>query len=105
MQQAPGHSTPSPCRWYSPAGRAPARRRSPACSPRFIGTLAYSRRGISSKSTAPDLLPGTLDGVLFVDEAYTLAGGPENDFGREAIEILRRAMEDVRDQLAVIVAG
>jgi Holliday junction resolvasome RuvABC ATP-dependent DNA helicase subunit len=44
-------------------------------------------------------------GMLFVDEAYTLVRGGENDFGREAIDAIVKLMEDHRDDIALVVAG
>ena len=46
-------------------------------------------------------------GVLFVDEAYSLASGKGdgNSFNEEAIATLIKAMEDYRDELVVIFAG
>ncbi|RKM54872.1 AAA family ATPase [Butyrivibrio sp. X503] len=45
-----------------------------------------------------------MGGVLFVDEAYSLAQ-KDDAFGQEAIDTILKAMEDNRDDLVVIVAG
>ena len=51
------------------------------------------------------VIDSALGGVLFIDEAYALNGGAENDFGQEAIDTILKAMEDHRDDFVVVVAG
>ncbi|MFM1653549.1 AAA family ATPase [Brevibacillus sp. B_LB10_24] len=59
-------------------------------------------------STAPKTMAKVneaLGGVLFIDEAYTLARHDHDTFGLEAIDTIVKAMEDHRDNLVVVLAG
>lgn len=62
----------------------------------YVGQTAVKTNKIIDKA---------IGGVLFIDEAYTLAQGGDNDYGREAIATLLKRMEDDRDRLVVILAG
>jgi len=63
----------------------------------FVGQTAIKTGEVIEKA---------IGGVLFIDEAYALTNtDAPNDFGREAIEVLLKGMEDHRDDLIVIVAG
>ncbi|HLS67389.1 MAG TPA: AAA family ATPase [Pseudogracilibacillus sp.] len=62
----------------------------------YIGQTAQKTRNLVQKS---------LGGILFIDEAYSLARGGHKDFGREAIDTLVKQMEDYSDQFALILAG
>lgn len=53
-----------------------------------------------------EVIDSALGGILFIDEAYSLnVEDSGNDFGKEAIETLLKAMEDKRNDFVVIVAG
>lgn len=52
-----------------------------------------------------EVIDQSVGGILFIDEAYSLASKSENDYGLEAIDTLLKAMEDMREDLIVIVAG
>ncbi|GIO43633.1 AAA family ATPase [Paenibacillus apis] len=62
----------------------------------YIGHTAQKTR---------DLVKKALGGILFIDEAYSLARGGEKDFGKEAIDTLVKAMEDQKNQFILILAG
>ncbi len=62
----------------------------------YIGHTAQKTKKIIQKA---------LGGVLFIDEAYSLARGGEKDFGKEAIDSMVKAMEDYKDELVIILAG
>ena len=52
-----------------------------------------------------EVLKSAEDGVLFIDEAYSLAVDHHLDYGREAIETILAHMENHRGRIAVVVAG
>ncbi|MCF6093120.1 stage V sporulation protein K [Microaerobacter geothermalis] len=62
----------------------------------YIGHTALKTRELVKKA---------LGGILFIDEAYSLARGGEKDFGREAIDTLVKAMEDHKNDFVLILAG
>lgn len=62
----------------------------------YIGHTAQKTR---------DLVKKAMGGILFIDEAYSLARGGEKDFGKEAIDTLVKAMEDHKNQFILILAG
>lgn len=62
----------------------------------YIGHTAQKTR---------DQIKKALGGVLFIDEAYSLARGGEKDFGKESIDALVKEMEDNKDNFVLILAG
>ena len=52
-----------------------------------------------------EVLDEAMGGVLFIDEAYAVVGEGNKQFGKEAIDIITKGMEDNRSDLIVIVAG
>lgn len=87
---------------------------------RFLNASGFLSEGHTVETDKADLVGGFLGqtpgivsakieeargGVLFIDEAYLLSETVEDLYGREAIGILLKRMEDYRDDLVVIAAG
>lgn len=62
----------------------------------YIGHTALKTRELMKKA---------MGGILFIDEAYSLARGGEKDFGKEAIDCLVKGMEDKKNEFILILAG
>jgi len=64
----------------------------------YVGQTAPKTMSVVNKA---------MGGVLFIDEAYTLAStqGSSNQYNEEAVATLIKAMEDYRDDFVVIFAG
>jgi Cdc6-like AAA superfamily ATPase len=62
----------------------------------YVGQTALKVESVISQA---------LNGILFIDEAYTLKQSDDDSFGQEAIDALLKLMEDHRSCLVVIVAG
>ena len=62
----------------------------------YVGQTALKTQAVCEQA---------MGGILLVDEAYALARGGDDDFGREATDTLVKIIEDRRDDFAVIVAG
>jgi|GEM_PF-4035416 len=58
-----------------------------------------------SEAKSEETFRKALGGVLFIDEAYSLTASGKEDFGRRALEVILKAMEDNRGKIAVVVAG
>ena len=91
---------------------------------RIIGELLYQKGMIATNKMVEvsrgDLIGGyqgqtaiktreqlhaALGGVFFIDEAYSLKHGPNDNFGQEAIDEILKFMEDHRHDMVVIFAG
>ena len=91
---------------------------------RLVGRLYHAmgllRRGHCVEVTRVDLVAGyvgqtaqktmdkvkeALDGVLFIDEAYSLINDISMGFGQEALDTLVKAIEDYQNRFVVILAG
>ena len=66
--------------------------------------LVGSHIGETEKRTA-EQVERAMGSALFIDEAYTLASGGENDFGRKAVEVLLKKMSDRQGEFLLIAAG
>lgn len=65
----------------------------------YVGETAIKTKRVCKRA---------LDGVLFIDEAYSLVNCDDKDlcsYGYEAISTLLKFMEDYRDRIVIIVAG
>lgn len=63
----------------------------------YLGQTAIKTKKIIEES---------LGGVLFIDEAYSLANNDSNDsFSKECLDVLCESLSDYKDDLMVIIAG
>ena len=62
----------------------------------FVGQSALKTKELVDKA---------MGGVLFIDEAYSMTNGHNNEFGKQAVAALLKEMEDRRGNFSLIVAG